>query len=97
MSFHFLTSDLKLIEGRSPSIFKSLHQFFLFKHVVDKKKRIDYCELRLLYYTLHHDNKRKFVHLIHSVHIMCCNLYMDGCFGDYLVFDSLLVHLISCL
>lgn len=95
--FSILTSDLDMIANVSPSVYKSLKVLFLFEHVLNKEARIDYYDCRLLVRVLHHQNKRKFFSLIHSCHVIACEMYKTDRFSEYMAFDALMLHLIHLL
>lgn len=95
--FHILTEDLETIEKVSPSIIRSFESLFFIHQVITKAAKIDYFECRLQYYVLHHANKRRFLTLVHSCHVVACDLYKHDRFTEYMAFDCLLTHLINLL
>lgn len=97
LEFQFLTEDIERVETVSPYVFQSLERFFAFHRVVNKASKIDYYLLRLRFRCLHHANKRAYFTLIHSVHVVACDLYRREDFTSYMAFDELLVHLVRML
>ena len=97
LEFQILTEDIERVETLSPHIFRSLERFFSFHRVYNKAAKISYYLLRLRFRCLHHANKRAFHSLIHSVHVVACDLYKREDFTSYMAFDALLVHLVHML
>lgn len=95
--FHLLTSDWFMIQKVSPTVAKTLDKYFGYERIQDKKARIDYCRFFNRHYCLHPSRRRGFVSLLHSLHVVACDLYRTGDFDKYMAFDALFTHLLRSL
>lgn len=97
ISFHLLTSDWLMIQKVSPSVASMLEKYFGYERIQDKKAKIDYYRFFNHYYCLYPSKRRGFVSLLHSLHVVACDLYRTGDFDKYMAFDALFVHLLRSL
>lgn len=95
--FHILTEDLDTIEKVSPSIMRTFESLFFIHQIKNKAAKIDYCECRFKYNVLHYADKRRILKLVHSCHVVACDLYEHDLYDEYMAFDCLLIHLLNML
>lgn len=97
ITFYLLTFDWFMIQKVSPTVVQMLQKYFGCQRIQDKKAKIDYYKFVHHYYCLYPSKRRGFVSLLHSLHVVACDLYRQGEFDKYMAFDALFTHLLRSL
>lgn len=89
--------DWKTLLKVSPSIATQMKKYFFVD--IEKIKKHGFCVVTLTYryYATHPYVRRGFYSLIHSLHVVACDLYRKGDFSEYLVLDGFMFMLIKML
>lgn len=89
--------DWKVLAHVSPSIVTNIKRYFFVDIEPVRSQGLCLVRLTYRYYATQPKLKRGFYSLIHSLHVVACDLYRKGDFSDYLVFDGFMFLLIRML
>lgn len=95
--FFILAEDLQQIKKVSPSVYMSMREHFVYRHVFDRSRRVDYYEVILRHRAMQPHILRRFYLLVDKIHVVACDLYRKQEYFDYMLFYTLVQRLIRML
>ena len=95
--FYITAEDIQQIKKVSPSVYMSLNEHFVFRHVLDRSRCLDHYEVILRHRAMQPHILRRFYFLIDKIHVVACDLYRKQEYFDYMLFYSLIQRMIRML